>query len=70
MLMFASDITAWAPGNAEHYIIPRDDLRGLDSSVQNQILQRWLELLLGLHDKRRPPESSPSPSHMQHDASI
>ena len=67
ILKLASDITACAPGNAEHYIIPREDLRGLDTSVQNQILQRQLELLRSLRDKRWPPESSPSPSHMQHD---
>jgi hypothetical protein len=71
ILMLASEIT-YEPGNAEHYIIPREDLRGLDTSVQNQILQLQLELLRDIRRTVQRPglqsfESRPSSSHMHHD---
>ena len=36
---------AAVPRHIENYIIPAEDLSGLDTSVQNQVLQLQLELL-------------------------
>ena len=64
--MLASEIAS-VPRHIENYIIPVEDLRGLDTSVQNQILQLQLELLRDIRRTVQPPESSPSSFRMHHD---
>ena len=64
--MLASEIAS-VHRHIENYIIPVEDLRGLDTSVQNQILQLQLELLRDIRRTVQPPESSPSSSRMHHD---
>ena len=66
ILMLASEIAS-VPRHIENYIMPAEDLRGLDTSVQNQILQLQLELLRDIRRTVQPPESSPSSSRMHHD---
>ena len=66
ILILASEIAS-VPRHIENYIIPIEDLRGLDTSVQNQILQLQLELLRDIRRTVQPLESSPSSSRMHHD---
>ena len=66
ILILASEIAS-VPRHIENYIIPVEDLRGLDTSVQNQILQLQLELLRDIRRTVQPPESSPSSSRMHLD---
>ena len=60
ILLLASEISAASPRNTlgtEEYIVTREELRGIDISVQNMVLKRHLDILREIR-RAQSPESS------------
>ena len=58
ILLLAAELSAASPTvGVEEFLITREDLRGIDISDQNVVLQRRLDVLWEIRNARQPPES-------------